>query len=380
MKSKYAVPRVLVSVVDFGFGSAGKLSSIMDFLPGYEFVWLGASQGKRIVDPDRFSAWYPDLAASSLHEILATHEIKVALVILDHDLAVAIEKLGTPVVFVDSLPHLWTECDAIAYDVTCYCAQMSPSIPDSAWPVLRRIANLHWIEGIVPEVNSIRGAEVGAEIALVNLGGLQSPGLPTAGGPYFDLVLPAALSALAEAGYQQVNVTGNLPESQPTAREHISVTQRCVPHKKMQQLINGADLVLTSPGLTTALELGATEAKVVFLPPQNVSQVLLTRILRNLCPAGCAVTWPDTALDTSLFEAARRQGEKAALQVVYDSIESLAGTGDGYRVITDHIRHAISAPCMHDSSRLLLEVMGSGGAQQVAQMVGELAAREEPER
>ncbi len=380
MTSRPGAPAILVSVVDFGFGSAGKLSSIMDYLPECEFIWLGASQGQRILDRGRFSAWYEDLESTPLSVILAAHDIRGALVILDHEMAVTIEGAGIPVVFVDSLPHLWTENDAVASEVACYCAQTSPSIPASAWPPLRRITHLRWVEGIVPAVPGCLNPDPGGKRAVVNLGGLQSPGAPAAGTPYVRLVLPAALSALVEAGYESVQVTGNLPDAGDRVVEGVSVTQRCVPHGEMQELMSAANLVLTSPGLTTALELGATAADVVFLPPQNVSQVLLSRMLRDLCSSECVVTWPDTALGTAAFDAARNQGELAALRVVYDSIESLAGQADGHEVMRDRISRAVKAPCGHDSSRLLLETMGSRGAAQAAELVRQLTAEPGPGR
>jgi hydroxymethylcytosylglucuronate/cytosylglucuronate synthase len=368
--------RVLVSAVNFGFGGAGKLSSIMDCLTGCEFVCVGSSLGRRILDTDRFTTVRGDLSRVELAGVLTEERISAALIALDHELATTIEDLGIPVVFVDSLPHLWTDRDEVAVDVTAYCAQTVPSLPHLAWPTLRRIANLTWVEGIVPAPRPAAARRrPDRHLAIINLGGLESPATTSGSVPYVDVVLPAAVSALADAGYPVVHVTGNVASGVPREVGGVEVVEHCLSHGEMQELIADASLVLTSPGLTMTLELSATDADVVYLPPQNVSQVLLTRMLDDICPAGCAVRWPDGVIDHERFEAARVTGEMAALEVVYGGIARTAGDEAGRRAVAAGIRAGIDARCRHDTSRRLVEVTGDRGARQVADLVVRVATR-----
>lgn len=110
---------VAVAGVDFGWGSSGKLSAVLAALQSRggersRFVGLASGLGRPVLAGSPVERWF-DLPEAEpereLARIVREQQVAAALVVLDGGLARALGDCGVPVVFVDSLPFLWTEGD-----------------------------------------------------------------------------------------------------------------------------------------------------------------------------------------------------------------------------------------------------------------------------
>lgn len=338
--------RLLVSSVDFGFGAAGKLSSVFEFLPRTELVVVGSRLLRRVQDTETAVAvrqWADDIGEVDLASIDA------ALVVLDPVLANLLTDAGIPVVYVDSLPHLWCAADEIPFRVFSYCAQRYKYLADDRPDVLRPVERFTWIDPIAPLSETRVDRQPGT--AVVNVGGVHAPMSGTAASAYVELVVPAAVTALRSSGYDVV-VTGNVDDRTAKRVEADGAQCRTVPHREFIEVLQRSDLLLTSPGMTTMLEAGRAGVDCVLLPPQNLSQMMNTAVLAGPATKH-AMPWPSRWFPYDDVDRAREDGEEAALSVIYQAIESISRTptADGWlvetltervRCRTDWLRHAVA--------------------------------------
>lgn len=379
-RSANATPGIAVSGVNFGWGSAGKLSAILgacvDLCPELRIVVAGTALGRPVLVEQRIEAWYeewPDDVTEAA-DLLDRHGITAALVVLDPQMAMSLEMAKCPTVFVDSLPYLWTAADPLPFDVTAYCAQICPVLPLPSWEPLRRIARLHWVESIAV---SPPARQRDRRHAVLNLGGLHSPSNPTGNPTYLELVLLPALSALARSGYQTVDVCGNIQVADlPPGISELGITVRIGrhPHANFIALLASAGLIMTSPGLTTLLEASASGAPTVCLPPQNLSQILNGQRFALTADPACHIAWPTDVLDLELIDSARVAGEEAGLEAM-----ALALAAQDPALVRPRLQQAIEdaikSAARSDSWSALADDAGLGGARQVAEILLDVATR-----
>ncbi|MFV2195477.1 hydroxymethylcytosylglucuronate/cytosylglucuronate synthase [Nocardiopsis sp. LOL_012] len=329
-----APPALAVCAVDFGWGSAGKLSAILEAMKrgGLEsrLVVLGSTLGRRILAALDVEAWYEEWPRDRdrLRALLDRHEVVAGLVVLDPEAAEALQAADCPTVYVDSLPYLWTEADTVPHGVAAYCAQQCPVLPRTAWRPLSRIARLHWVDSIVKRVSERYRDPA---MAVINLGGLHSPTNPDGNPAYLRLVLGPTLRALARSGITRTHVCGNVgSEDLSGLTDELTIIDSVGPrtHEDFLTLTAGAGLLITSPGLTTLLEAQSAGTPTVCLPPQNLSQIFNSDRFADTVDQRARVTWSPAVLDRDTVELARLNGEEAAIGV----IDAALGAADPDRV------------------------------------------------
>jgi hydroxymethylcytosylglucuronate/cytosylglucuronate synthase len=375
---------IAVCCADFGWGSAGKLSAILSALTRRESmrtVILGTKLGKPVLSGISAEAWYEDWPsdAAALRTLLDSHGVAAAMVVLDPDAADSLMAAGIPTVYVDSIPYLWTLKDKLPLQVTAYCAQRSPGLPPPAAAALGRVARLFWIEAVVAEPLR-RQASNGRRTAILNFGGLHSPANPGGNPHYLALIAPAAIQALADAGYEEIEVCGNLGRAElgglavdPRVSLHVSPRA----HPDFTAVLCRGDLLLTSPGLTTLLEASAIGIPTLCLPPQNLSQVFNGARFVSAFGAECHVPWPQATLDPARLDEVRLAGEDAALRYI-DECLSMLDPVSVYPSMRKAISQSIRAVREHDGNwGVLAEDAGKSGAEQVAVLVRQLATQGE---
>lgn len=249
-----------VAVCDFGWGSIGKLRLVLDNLAE---------------DPMRILAEPGSLHLTNLldphHRIdLRTNEVSADLGLVINDPAAADSMAATevPVLYVDSLPYLWTTSDEVPHSVTLYCAQRSPvrELPSSS-PLASR-PDITWIDPITPPPRD-RDRPGGGGV-VINVGGLHShlSGYSTAA--YLDLVIVPLARRLAADGCPITAVCGNLNASTSHELRGVLGTEVNVGPQspyEFEETLRTADTLLTSPGSTTILQAAALRLPTVLLPP-----------------------------------------------------------------------------------------------------------------
>ncbi|MFH1469113.1 MAG: hypothetical protein ABIO70_32295 [Pseudomonadota bacterium] len=373
---------VFAGAVPFGMGPVGKLASIIEASTDIAWTPCGDPFPLTVFSQASFGTPCWSREPAVLEAFAERHDIGLAVVVLDPDLAEVLERVGVSVVYVDSLPFLWTPEDPLPRAVSAYCAQLCPALPEAAWGPLRTVRNLHWVGAIVPAVLPPPGSH--REGVVLNLGGVHSP--HGSGFAYLDLVVPAALAALEDRWRGGITITGSADAlthlRSPGGAADALLAQsgaRCETLTQRDYLarIARAELLVTSPGLTTILETSALEVPLVVLPPQNLSQYFNAEIARNHLP-GCAVVgWVHPTLSPARVEQARSRGEAWAVRYIQEAIAALRLEPSEAEALRDRIAGGVSAvlaeACGPVTARGLLDIVGPRGTAQVLSVITSLA-------
>jgi hydroxymethylcytosylglucuronate/cytosylglucuronate synthase len=275
---------------------------------------------------------------------------------------------------VDSIPYLWTPEDKLALTVAVYCAQRGWELSDLARAALSQVPQVTWIDAVLP-VQRDRASARG-RTAVLNFGGLHSPTNVDRNPQYLSLVAPPAIRALTDAGYDHIEVCGNLTAADlggaPVGAADVRVGPRS--HEEFMGVLSAAALLLTSPGLTTLLEASALGTPMVCLPPQNLSQVFHGERFAWAFGGECQVTWPEAVLDLVRLLEVRASGEDAGLRFI-DSSLAAQDPAALYLPLYDAISGGIRATAGKDRDwGILLKQSGRSGADQVASLVFQMIA------
>jgi hydroxymethylcytosylglucuronate/cytosylglucuronate synthase len=319
-----------VAAFDFGWGSFGKLRLILNQLQNVTPVFVGEQKVAITVNQllDQPLVRYDG----------QLHEVDAALVINDPRAADKFTIAGVPVVYVDSLPYLWTTKQEVPQSVDTYCAQrVSGGVPEDNGPLAGR-NDIVWVDPIVP-IPRRRTARHGA---IVNVGGLHSHLSGRVERSYLKLVLEPLVKVLADSDAPVVAVCGNLDaEATAVVAENLpDAAVGMLPGAAFEDLVAHAGVLITSPGSTTLLQAAAAGTGTVLLPPQNLSQILNTNLLGIM--AHSVVDWPAAVLDPRAVDALRPQGEDAVLAYIYDRITAAAERPELCTILMRRLETAIA--------------------------------------
>ena len=139
--------KIVAITSNFGLGPVGKLSSIIN-ASGDEFEWyaLGQEFDTEIFEKNKFKKVLWTEQEEQMKQFIKENNIKYALVILKNKYARLLKSIGVKVIYVDSLPFMWTEEDAkfgkIPYDLDIYCAQKTIELTDKSKELFSKVKNL----------------------------------------------------------------------------------------------------------------------------------------------------------------------------------------------------------------------------------------------
>ncbi|WAL98475.1 hypothetical protein [Streptomyces sp. Je 1-369] len=352
---------LLVATTDFGWGSVGKLRLILDELDGVDLVVDDAS------DTARLAAQVIGGRHRFVHGAGGASP-GAALVVNDPASADRIARSGTPVVYVDSLPYLWTVDAEVPVAATVYCAQRSLARELPPTSPLRGRADVRWVEPIVPPPRR----RTGGAGAVINVGGLHSHLVGGASDAYLRAVVVPLVGALRRGGRRIAAVCGNLP---PWVRTELAAVLPRGVHVgplrayEFEAALLRADALFTSPGSTTILQAASLGLPTVLLPPQNLSQILNAEIFG--APGRGVIPWPESVIDRDLVDALRPEGEDAVLGYVYRRIGERCGDPAVRALLVERFRALVELPtaAVPDGLSPRLRELGHGGARQVARII-----------
>jgi len=366
---------LLAATRHIGWGGVGKLRLILEKLPCARVVLHG--------DEHTIAKTKDFLGPHHKFDPHPPRQLDVALVINDPAAANAIADLDVPVVYVDSLPYVHktnTDVPELA-KLACYCAQKYPidSLPLTS-PLLRKWQDIRWIDPIVPTPQSRRGGRgivinVGG-LYVYNLVGVPSELVNDAVDAYLNLVLFPLVDVLQRSDRQIAAICGNINES--TCRRLRGIVPDSVavgpqsPHA-FQRMLTDADLLITSPGSTTILQAMSISLPTLFLPSQNRSQFINAQVYSR--PDADVMRWPGSVLDAAELERMRSKGLAAANGYIYKSIVDAANSQSLSDEVSSIIRKALISVPDDGVLNSHLSDLGIAGADQVAQLVKQIALR-----
>lgn len=350
-------PTLLVAASDFGWGSLGKLRLILDELPGIALA------------SDRTTALAP-----TIHSVLgdrhrfadcAPNEADLGLVVNDPKIADGWTDAGLRVVYMDSLPYLWTVPEEIPRSVTVYCAQKSPASLAPGSPLADR-RDIVWVDPLVPRVARARNRSG----IVINVGGLHSHLAGDSTDAYLRLTVLPLARLLAGTGKHVRAVCGNLPDWAVAELGEVLPAGTQIGMQTpfaFERTLAEAGSLITSPGSTTILQAAAMGLPVSLLPPQNLSQMLNAEHFSSSATPACE--WPISVIDRSEVDRLRPEGEDIVLAYVYGQIVQASREGAGETVMAPRLAALLDELVTGAGTPEHVTALGFNGACQVADVV-----------
>lgn len=357
---------VICATNNFGLGPVGKICSIVTAGKGYDWYAVGNHFDTSIFSDGLIKECLWSKDKNELKQFIKKNNISYAVVVLDSELTFILMELGVKVLFVDSLPFMWTQADIdeglLPLNVDYYCAQKCINLTESSRKVLSQIKNLIWVNPIGDSEDVGNASE--QDYCLINFGGLHSP---FGNGEYYiDVICPALFKSLKEKGFLRLIVAcgqtakENLKEKFEfyARRENLDLTVETFTQEKFHKMVKGANLFITSPGLTTIYETMGYDKNTLLLPPQNLSQFYNIKYGKQLLKFVKAVNWDTDDLSDDGLEKILALGESKVVEIIYDRIRKLNSSEYIYGLYKRFLKE-LSSPFSKNNKQIKYENTGA---------------------
>ncbi len=317
----------------FGLGPVGKLSAIVEASKN-DFNWFAAGEefdinvfnDKQIFIDNCFT-----MDKDTLKKFIDKYNIKYALVVLKNKMARLLLELNVKVIYVDSLPFMWSLEDAktgkIPYDVDCYCAQKTIGLSDESNKLFSKVKNLVWVNPIININRSNLSTHLESEeFILINIGGLHSP--TTKGLDYVDVVVKSIVDIYSNTKIIITTSSKAAIDLKEYFKDYQNVVVKNLPQNTFFEYIQNAKMFITSPGLTTILESRSIVNKVIFLPPQNISQFYNIDYGKKIFDFYKEITWNNSSLSLVGLKKYLDKDEHAVIEIINDNIKKMNNYSD----------------------------------------------------
>ena len=239
--------------------------------------------------------------------------------------------LNVKVIFVDSLPFMWTQADIdeglLPLDATVYCAQKCCNLTEASKKVLAQVKNLKWINPIQSKFEK-KYRPYKEEYIHINVGGLHSP--IGNGESYIKTVIIPLLKIFKS---EKIIITcgTNAKISILNELKNEGIDSRNIKVETLQQKdfissINNAKLFLTSPGLTTIYETESLHKLTIILPPQNLSQFYNIEYAKKILDEYKTINWDTQKLNLDYLQSILPKGETYVVDKIYEFITELVNS------------------------------------------------------
>ncbi|WEH36595.1 hypothetical protein PZB75_26525 [Streptomyces sp. AM 4-1-1] len=305
-------PCIAVVATPFGFGPASKAYSIGQVLAqdhGMDVRYYGADSALDFFRAQR-GLRSQHLDPRTLRDDSSVLEAADAVVNVLAPELIASPALAASTYYVDSLGFMWQRADipedSPLQQVRAYFAQdLFGSAANLAGLGLPGVTPVSGIVAPTAPPPSAGARPTGRTRALVQLGGLSNPAGHDSAHVYLALA-ERLLAAVRDDSYD-VSVAMN------SANGAFSLTAagpvRHLSRDGFRAALGVCDVVLSSPGMTTLIEVSQANLPYVPLPPQNWSQVLISR---HMAARSGHALWPFLIGPYEAIDARAREEEKAA--------------------------------------------------------------------
>ena len=323
---------IIIGTNNFGLGPVGKVSSIVTGLSDeYSFFACGNEFDLNIFKDGMFKDTLFSKDKEKIANFIKKHKINYAIVVLDVELATILMDLNVKVIFVDSLPFMWTQADIdeglLPLDATVYCAQKCCNLTDASKNVLAQVKNLKWINPIQSKFEK-KYRPYKEEYIHINVGGLHSP--IGNGESYIKTVIIPLLNIFkSEKIIITCGTTAKISILNELKNEGIdsrNIKVETLQQKDFISSINNAKLFLTSPGLTTIYETESLHKLTIILPPQNLSQFYNIEYAKKILDEYKTINWDTQKLNLDYLQSILPKGETYVVDKIYEFITELVNS------------------------------------------------------
>ena len=319
---------VIGCAVKFGLGPVGKLSTIISEtkknIDNINWYACGDELDLNIFENDVFKEKCWSKAEETIKKFVDRNRIELAVVILDPDMAILLEKFGVKVFYVDSLPFLWTDSDLVPFNITKYFAQKCVNMNDRAIKIMNKVKNLEWIDPIIPNIDSYMSIEDEYKV-VINLGGMHSP--YGRGEEYVKIVLINLLKQLLKKYRNKDIIVTSGSDANKAVKEILNengmsqVKVETLKQEKFGKVVLKCELFFTSPGMTTIYETCRYDKDTIILPPQNLSQFYNIEFSKKLIKRLKVIYWNKYELEFEYLKQYLNFGEEKVVEIIYENIK-----------------------------------------------------------
>ena len=325
---------ILVATSCFGLGPVGKLNAIMESaIDKYNWYASGEEFDINIFSKNPFLDTCFTLEKDQIKEFVNKYQIKYAIVVLKNKMTRILKEIGLKVVYVDSLPFMWSNQDAeegkVPYEVDVYCAQKTLELSNQSKQIFDKVKNLVWIHPIINQHKKRIQYPI-KNFLLINIGGLHSPN--TDGLNYVRAVLKPILEIYKEKKIIITTSSTTKKLLEQELKEYKNVRIENLPQEVFLNTIKQSNLFMTSPGLTTILEGSQQKKKVIFLPPQNISQFYNVEYGKTIYSKYKELTWNDERLSLKGLSNKLDNSEKEVIMEINKIIEEYTYPEKNYQL------------------------------------------------
>lgn len=322
---------ILICTVNFGLGPVGKVASIVYNLKDkFDFYACGNKFDLSIFKDDMFKDYLFSRKKEELKKFIDKYNIKYAISVLDGELLNTLQELNVKVLFVDSLPFMWTQADVdeglIPINADFYCAQKCINVTEDSKKVLSQIKNLKWINPIQIK-SDIEYTPFDTDYAVINVGGLHSPigngesYIKTILIPTIDVLLNENLHVIVTCGAKAKETIIEVFDEYNLKYKNLKI--ETLEHNKFISSIKNSKLFITSPGLTTIYETSYLLKPTILLPPQNLSQFYNIEYAKKIFNEYKVLNWETSKLNLDYLKEILPKGETYVVDKVYEYITEL---------------------------------------------------------
>lgn len=323
---------IIIGTNNFGLGPVGKVSSIVTGLSNeYNFFACGNEFDLNIFNNGIFKDTLFSKDKEKISNFVEKYNIDYAIVVLDVELATILMNLNVKVIFVDSLPFMWTQADIdeglLPLDATVYCAQKCCNLTNASKKVLAQVKNLKWINPIQSKFEK-KYRPYKEEYIHINVGGLHSP-IGNGESYIKTVIIPLLKIFKSEKIIITCGTTAKISILNELKNEGIdsrNIKVETLQQKDFISSINNAKLFLTSPGLTTIYETESLHKPTIILPPQNLSQFYNIEYAKKILDEYKTINWDTQKLNLDYLQSILPKGETYVVDKIYEFITELVNS------------------------------------------------------
>ena len=323
---------IIIGTNNFGLGPVGKVSSIVTGLSDeYNFFACGNEFDLNIFNNGIFKDTLFSKDKEKISNFVEKYNIDYAIVVLDVELATILMNLNVKVIFVDSLPFMWTQADIdeglLPLDATVYCAQKCCNLTEASKKVLAQVKNLKWINPIQSKFEK-KYRPYKEEYIHINVGGLHSP-IGNGESYIKTVIIPLLKIFKSEKIIITCGTTAKISILNELKNEGIdsrNIKVETLQQKDFISSINNAKLFLTSPELTTIYETESLHKPTIILPPQNLSQFYNIEYAKKILDEYKTINWDTQKLNLDYLQSILPKGETYVVDKIYEFITELVNS------------------------------------------------------
>ena len=323
---------IIIGTNNFGLGPVGKVSSIVTTLSDeYNFFACGNEFDLNIFNNGTFKDTLFSKDKEKISNFVEKYNIDYAIVVLDVELATILMNLNVKVIFVDSLPFMWTQADIdeglLPLDATVYCAQKCCNLTDASKKVLAQVKNLKWINPIQSKLEK-KYRPYEEDYIHINVGGLHSP-IGNGESYIKTVIIPLLKIFKSEKIIITCGTTAKISILNELKNENMdsrNIKVETLQQKDFISSINNAKLFLTSPGLTTIYETESLHKLTIILPPQNLSQFYNIEYAKKILDKYKTINWDTQKLNLDYLQSILPKGETYVVDKIYEFITELVNS------------------------------------------------------